>query len=144
MTTTPERVRGEHKGVDGERPASTGERLLLGIVAGIFSGAIFMGVNMWFATTQGNPPAAPFELVSTLVLGADAMQTGGASLWLGVGIHVVLSALFGLLFALVVPLLRAKDNLPSIGALYGGLIYWMPLATCQRGSSGPWPPVGSH
>lgn len=122
---TRERIAQQRDEVVADRRAAPGLRLLLGAVAGVFSGSLFIGLNMWFATGQGNPPEAPFRLISTLVLGGDALQAGQASVWLGVLIHFGISAAAGLVFALAVPFLRAKDSLHSAGALYGGLLYWV-------------------
>lgn len=125
MLTLTERIARRRRETALERRASTPQRLLLGLVAGLFAGALLIGLTMWSAAAAGQEPTAPLMLISTLVLGADAVDSGQASAWLGAGTHAVLSELYGLLFALVVPLLRAKDNLPSIGALYGGLIFWV-------------------
>jgi hypothetical protein len=51
------------------------------------------------------------------------MTAGATSVGLGVLVHLVLSALFGMLFALTVPRLRSNGTVALAGTLYGTLLY---------------------
>lgn len=66
---------------------------------------------------------APLKLVSTIVLGADALEAGTANPWVGVVVHMVLSALIGMVFALVTPVLRTNGAVALAGTAYGALVY---------------------
>lgn len=94
-----------------------------GVVGGLVAGAVFIGVTGWFAYSQGNPPLAPFKLISTLVLGGTPKSIGSEGIWIGAGIHAGLSIVFGVVFALFARLLRDRDALVSAGVAYGGLVY---------------------
>lgn len=99
-------------------------RLIRGAVGGVVSGAVFVGVTMWFATTMPDGKAEmPLRMMSTVVKGADAMKEGTTSPGLGLVVHLVLSALFGVVFAVAVPYLRTNGTLALAGTVYGALLY---------------------
>ncbi|WP_216214793.1 hypothetical protein [Amycolatopsis aidingensis] len=99
-------------------------RLVRGGVGGLASGAVFAGVTMWFASTMPDGKAEmPLRMMSTIVKGSDAMAAGTTSIGLGVATHLVLSVAFGLVFALVVPMLATNGTVALAGTLYGGLLY---------------------
>jgi uncharacterized membrane protein YagU involved in acid resistance len=62
-------------------------------------------------------------MMATIVQGDAAMAAGSTSLGLGVVVHLVLSALFGMAFALVVPRLRTDGTVAPAGTAYGLLLY---------------------
>ncbi|WP_026533785.1 hypothetical protein [Arthrobacter sp. H14] len=98
---------------------------LRGAMGGIFGGAVFIGVTMWFAATQGNPPAAPFGLISSIVLGADSLTAGAASVPLGVLIHTINSLIFGIILGLIAARLPSNISIAVAGLVYGLLLYLM-------------------
>ncbi len=98
-------------------------RLLRGAVGGILAGMVFAGVTMWFADSTGGKAAMPLHMISTIVKGDKAMAAGTTSVGLGLVVHLVLSALFGMLFALAVPRLRTNGTVALAGTLYGALLY---------------------
>jgi uncharacterized membrane protein YagU involved in acid resistance len=99
-------------------------RLARGAVGGVVSGAVFIAVTMWFATTMpGGKAEMPLRMISTIVKGSDAMKEGTTSAGLGLVVHVILSALFGVVFALAVPYLRTNGTVALAGTIYGGLLY---------------------
>jgi len=77
-------------------------RLLRGAVGGIVAGVVFAGVTMWFTESTAGKADMPLRMISTIVKGDKAMAAGTTSVGLGVLVHLVLSALFGMLFALAV------------------------------------------
>ena len=98
-------------------------RLLRGAVGGILAGVVFTAVTMWFTDSTAGKADMPLRMISTIVKGDKAMAAGTTSVSLGVVVHLVLSALFGILFALVVPRLRTNGTVALAGTLYGALLY---------------------
>ena len=98
-------------------------RLLRGAVGGILAGMVFAGVTMWFADSTGGKASMPLHMISTIVKGDKAMAAGSTGVGLGLVVHLVLSALFGVLFALAVPRLRTNGTVALAGTLYGVLLY---------------------
>ena len=85
-------------------------RLVRGAVGGVAAGIVFVGVTMWFAESTGGKAEMPLRMISTIVKGDQAMAAGTTSVALGAVVHLVLSALFGMAFALA-------------GTAYGLLLY---------------------
>jgi uncharacterized membrane protein YagU involved in acid resistance len=98
-------------------------RLLRGAVGGVLAGLVFVGVTMWFAHSTGGKPEMPLRMISTIVKGDAAMAAGTTSPALGAVVHVLLSALFGMVFALAVPLFRTNGTVALAGTVYGLLLY---------------------
>jgi uncharacterized membrane protein YagU involved in acid resistance len=98
-------------------------RLLRGAVGGILAGMVFAGVTMWFADSTGGKATMPLHMISTIVKGDKAMAAGTTSVGLGLLVHMVLSALFGMVFALVVPRLRTNGTVALAGTLYGVVLH---------------------
>lgn len=97
--------------------------LAWGAAAGVGAGAAFLAVTMWFATSMGDPARGPLLMISTIVQGDEAMMNGTASVGIGVAVHIALSALFGVVFALLVSRIRSDGALALAGALYGTALY---------------------
>lgn len=101
-----------------------GPRLLRGGIGGFIAGLPFIFVTMWWASTQPKGSAkGPLNLISTLVLGKEAMMTGEVNPWLGFAVHAVLSIAFGMIFAVVVPALRSNGTVALAGGIYGAVLY---------------------
>jgi hypothetical protein len=98
-------------------------RIVRGAIGGAFSGLIFILVTMWFADSVGDPAEGPLMMISTIVKGEAAMAQGTADPTIGWLVHGVLSVLFGVLFALVVPAFRTNGTVALAGIVYGGLLY---------------------
>ncbi|MGA7272715.1 MAG: DUF6789 family protein [Acidimicrobiia bacterium] len=111
-------VNGDQKTIE-----TGGGRLLRGLIGGVVAGAVFIAINMWFNSSIGQPATAPFRLISTLVLGAGALQSGAASVPLGVVVHIVISGIFGVIFAYLAPRFATNGTLALGGALYGVAVY---------------------
>jgi len=102
---------------------SLSDRVARGVIGGLVAGALFLVVTMWFVTTVDLPAKAPLLLISTIVKGSGALQSGAASPGIGLIVHAVLSIVFGVVFALATPRLRTNGALALAGTLYGGLLY---------------------
>lgn len=88
------------------------------------SGVVFAGITMWFASTMPDGTAEmPLRMMSTIVQGSGAMEAGTTSVGLGVAVHLVLSVLFGIVFALVVPALQTNGTVALAGTVYGLVLY---------------------
>src|SRR6266508_1670936 len=94
----------------GRREETLPARLLRGAVGGILAGMVFAAVTMWFADSTGGKANMPLHMISTIVKGDKAMAAGSTSIGVGVAVHLVLSALFGMLFALAVPRFRTNGT----------------------------------
>jgi uncharacterized membrane protein YagU involved in acid resistance len=98
-------------------------RLLRGAVGGVAAGLVFAAVTMWFAHSTGGKAEMPLRMISTIVKGDQAMAAGTTSPALGAVVHLALSALFGMVFALAVPRFRTNGTVALAGTIYGLLLY---------------------
>lgn len=123
MTASAAHQNNGTRGEEGAPAEPLGRRLLRGAVAGIAAGIPFAVITMWFASTTGGGWGAPLNLISTIVLGAGALEAGTALPWVGVVVHMVISAGMGMAFALIAPMLRTNGAVALAGTAYGALIY---------------------
>ena len=100
-----------------------GRRLVRGAVGGVVAGLVFAAVTMWFAHSTGGKAEMPLRMISTIVKGDQAMAAGTTSVALGAVVHLALSALFGMVFALAVPRFRTNGTVALAGTAYGLLLY---------------------
>lgn len=98
-------------------------RVVRGVVGGELAGAAFALLTMWFATSMGSDAKMPLLMMSTIAAGRDSMTSGAASVAAGVGVHLALSALFGVLFSLAVPRMRTNGTALLSGLVWGMVIY---------------------
>ena len=99
------------------------ERMARGVVAGILAGVAFAAVVGWNVTAGDISIRTPFLAISTIVLGDHALNTGEADFAIGVMVHLAISILYGMAFALISSLLRTNGTVALVGALYGAAIY---------------------
>ncbi|MDK3254881.1 hypothetical protein [Blastococcus capsensis] len=105
-------------------PNLTVDQLLTrGVAAGLTGGQVFIVANMYFAFSQGAPPVAPFLAISTIFRFSDMPMMGPPEVIIGLVTHLTLSILFGIIFALIAPLLRSALALIAGGLVYGLLLY---------------------
>jgi hypothetical protein len=105
-------------------PNLTVDQLLTrGVAAGLTGGQVFIVANMYWAFSQGAPPVAPFLAISTIFRFSDQPMMGPPEVIIGLVTHLTLSILFGVVFALLAPLLRSAAALIGGGLLYGLLLY---------------------
>jgi hypothetical protein len=74
-----------------------------GIGAGLIAGVIFAVMQVVGAAVMGHPPLMPFRMFASVVLGRDAMSSTppGTAFVVGAIAHLVLSAIFGLIYAAI-------------------------------------------
>ena len=101
-----------------------GRRLVRGAVGGVAAGLVFAGVTMWFVDSTGGPVEMPLRMMATIVQGDAAMAAGSTSPVVGVAVHLALSALFGMAFALVVPRLGTNGTVALAGTPTGCCCMW--------------------
>lgn len=112
-------------------PWATSELVTHGIIGGIVAGIIFALAEMIISVATGGPFFGPLRLISSIALGVEAVDPSYPFLTAGlVGliVHVLLSALYGVIF---VSLLAANKQLQAstgLLLLYGsvfGLLLWV-------------------
>jgi hypothetical protein len=99
------------------------KRILRGAIGGLVAGGAFIAATMWFASSLGDPADAPLMMIATIVQGEEAMKAGTASPALGLVVHAVLSAAFGVVFAQIAPRLATNGMVALAGTIYGALLY---------------------
>jgi len=95
-------------------------RVSRGVIGGLFAGLVFLLANMAFATSQDMPAVAPMLDISTIFNLTEKPEVTPENISVGLVTHLTLSALFGVAFALVVPLLRGPRAV-LLGALAFGI-----------------------
>jgi uncharacterized membrane protein YagU involved in acid resistance len=100
-------------------------RLIRGTIGGVASGMIFAGVTMWFTSTMPDGRAdMPLHMIASIVQGGkEAIMAGQTSAAVGLVVHIVMSAAFGIVFALIAPMLRTNGTAALAGTLYGAALY---------------------
>jgi hypothetical protein len=101
--------------------------LTRGVAAGLAGGLAFILVNMFAAQSAGKPPIAPFLDISTLFRFSEMPNIEPMAIpvevTLGVIVHLFNSVLFGVVFALIAPLLRSSALLVAGALGYGVALY---------------------
>ncbi len=103
------------------------DRLRTGILAGLAAGVI-MGIVSFLFYQTGIFDLNPFTVMSRLFL-TEEMAVTGTGLFVGLLAHLVVTALFGVVFTF---LLESREN-----ALYWGLVYGTALYFINAGLLGP-------
>ncbi len=104
--------------------SSVSDLLTRGAIAGLFGGIVFAVANMYYAIGHGKPEVAPFLSISTIFRASDMPTMSPQSVITGLVVHVGLSMLFGMVFAvLVAAWLRTPLMLLAGGIAYGLLLY---------------------
>lgn len=97
--------------------------ITVGAVAGFVAGLGFILANMIYLTSQGSPAIAPFAAIGTIFYFDDAPEMNLNYVLTGVIVHFINSVVFGIVFALLVPLFRSAKML-VVGAIgYGLALY---------------------
>lgn len=100
-----------------------GQYLTMGVIGGFLAGVAFIALTSWFAVSRGNPQLSPFRLIASLAQGPAAAIDATGDLWLGMLIHSLLAAIFGLIFALVTVSIRSARLVALAGPIFGAIVY---------------------
>ncbi|MBI2919428.1 MAG: hypothetical protein HYY01_15755 [Chloroflexi bacterium] len=107
------------------------ELLLYGIVGGIAAGLVFAVAEMFMNLALGEAFLGPVRMISSIVLGTGAIEPGYSlptALVVGLGVHMALSALYGIIFAGGLALVRRITSPATYLVPYGavfGLALWI-------------------
>ncbi len=110
----------------------TASDLVRGAVGGLLAGLVFAAATMWFVTSLGMPARTPLLMISTTVLGDEAMVNGDANSTIGLVVHALLSIVYGVIFALVARRLRSNAAIALAGLVFGGLLYLVNFQVLAR------------
>jgi hypothetical protein len=108
---------------DETEPDSVLSRVVRGVVGGELAGAVFALLTVWFTTSLDMGRDMALLMMSTVASGQNSIDDGTASVALGVGVHLFLSALFGVIFSLAVPRMRTNGTLLLSAGVYGLVVY---------------------
>ncbi len=98
------------------------ERVVVGAVSGVAAGVIFAMASMIYAHIEGPGVWAPPHMIAT-ILGFEMAPTfSAAPVLAGLMMHMVLSAMYGAAFTLVLAPLRTLALLAA-GTAYGLVLY---------------------
>jgi hypothetical protein len=101
-----------------------------GITAGIIAGVIFAAVEIVGAAMMGDPPLMPVRMFASVALGQRALEGSlGVALVVGTIAHLVLSALFGIVYGLLNTRVSGESKTSfgrqaGLGILFG-LAVWL-------------------
>ncbi|MBI4497029.1 MAG: hypothetical protein HY689_03900 [Chloroflexi bacterium] len=113
---------------EAARTWSWGKTITLGIVGGLIAGVVMMIGEMIQAIVLGDPALAPASMIAAILLGPQVIGTLTLPvLATGIVWHLILSSIFGVIFAAAVatwPLLRqSATNTIIAGVVYGTLVW---------------------
>ncbi len=104
---------------------------LTGAVMGLLAGMVFILFELIMAGITGPSAMTALRAISAIVLGPGALEPSvnvGAAVVIGLIVHFVLSAIFGLIFGMIVwaarSLIGSDGVLVGAAALYG-LVLWI-------------------
>lgn len=109
--------------LDEVEPDALLSRVVRGVVGGEVAGAAFALVTVWFTTSLDMGRDMALLMMSTVASGQNSIEDGTASVAMGVGVHLLLSALFGVIFSLAVPRMRTNGTLLLSAGVYGLIVY---------------------
>lgn len=87
------------------------------------AGVVFGTLNMWFASSMGMPADMPLPMIATIVQGEGAIADGSANPIVGLVVHMMRSAAFGVTLAVLVSRVRSDAVRALVGLLFGGVLY---------------------
>jgi hypothetical protein len=107
-----------------------GQYLFVGVIGGFLAGVAFIALTSWFATSVGMPRLYPFRVVASLAQGPNNLPAN--QLWVGMAIQAGLSAVFGLIFAIITAVIRSATLVALAGLVYGAGIYIVDFQVLAR------------
>ena len=103
---------------------SNQQLLLHGVVGGVLAGVVFMLAEMLISAAMGGPVFGPLRMIGSIVLGAQALAATfplATAALVGLIVHLVLSAIYGVIFVYLVAYTRQMDASTGMLLLYGAL-----------------------
>lgn len=104
---------------------SHGQLLRHGIVGGIIAGLVFAMADMILAViVMGAPFYAPLQMIGAIVLGPQTMEPGYPlvqAAGVAMVLHMMLSAIYGLVFVYLLALGRQLDSSTAALLVYGSI-----------------------
>lgn len=94
-----------------------------GIIAGIIAGLVMAAFSMMYAAMVGVGFFTPLRLIAAALAGVTALIDGGGILTLGVAIHMMASAVFGIIFAALLPRRTSGGAAFGLGLVYGVVVW---------------------
>lgn len=108
---------------DAKGKNAFGWGILSGIIAGMIFGAFMMFV---VAPALHKPIGAPLNMIGSVYLGKSLlMHPTGGSILLGFLMHMVDSAILGIIFAYIWRGIGANKGLEIVGGLIYGILVWL-------------------
>lgn len=101
-------------------PAST---VAAGVSAGVVAAIVMIVFAMIVFSVRGQGFFTPLKVIGALFMGAEALVYDVWSSVLGLGIHLVTGAFFGVIFALVVRRVQTTSLRLAAGLAYGAVIF---------------------
>lgn len=102
------------------------EQLLLhGAVGGILAGVVFILAEMLISAAMGGPFFGPLRMIGSIVLGPQALAGTfplATAALVGLVVHLVLSAIYGVIFVYLLAYIRQLDASTGLLLLYGALL----------------------
>ena len=99
-----------------------------GITAGVIAGTVWLVAQIAVSIRDGAPVLSPFRLIASIALGPAALSSGYpvvSILAVGIGVHLILSAAYGVAAFLLLARTRRLDTRPwfllAFGAVFGAL-----------------------
>ncbi|CAN5275073.1 hypothetical protein BH24GEM2_BH24GEM2_10270 [soil metagenome] len=103
----------------------TRPRYAAGVTASLIAEAVFIAVNMPILAVMGKDAWAVARMPASLVAGPAVMEPPGfvpADVLLGLGMHVALGILVGVVYAVLLPRLGVS---PIVGGLIAGAVLYL-------------------
>ncbi len=103
--------------------------VLQGIAGGVAGGLAFAVVEMLLSLAAGDSAARPFRAIASIVLGPAAVSPDyslGTALLVGAGFHLLLSAVYGVVFVGLLAAFRQLESVTSV-VIAEAVIYAMAL-----------------
>ncbi|WNG35416.1 hypothetical protein F0U61_18375 [Archangium violaceum] len=115
----------------GTTREGTGRVLAKGITYGLIAGLIFAVVKIIGSVSMGNPAWMPVRMFSSVLLGREAFSDVVWRGWftaLGLGVHFGLSALLGLIYAVIESQMSVEGRTSwgrqsAVGLLFGAAVW---------------------
>ncbi|MBJ6760804.1 hypothetical protein JGU66_08510 [Myxococcaceae bacterium JPH2] len=116
-----------------------------GLLFGVAAGAVFALAEMALATAAGEGPSRPVRMAAAVLLGTRAFTpqvSMGVAAAVGLGMHLVLSAAWGVLYSLVDSRLPPDGRgrwefQAAVGMLFGMFVWMVDFQFVARGYF-PW------